>query len=310
MGKGILLVNLGTPEAPTRPAVKKYLTEFLTDPRVIDIPWVRRQFLVRGAIIPSRLKQSLQSYQTIWTQEGSPLAVYSEKAKQLLQTKLGGHHRVELAMRYQVPSIEAGIKKLLAEPIEELVVLPLFPQYASATTGSVFEKVFRVLGSYAAFPKMRFIDRFYNHPAYIQAFKATSSGFAFKEYDHILFSFHGLPVRQAAGYESQCYQTAHEIAKACAISEYSVCFQSRLGKDPWTQPFTSDRIKELADQGAKKILIFCPSFVADCLETLFEISIEYKELFLEHGGETLDLVPGLNAHPAWVDALEQILQIE
>lgn len=313
MKTGILLINLGTPDAPTRPAVKKYLTEFLTDPRVIDIPWIRRQILVRGVIIPSRLSQSLKSYQTIWNKEGSPLYIYTKKSAELLQEKLGKDYQVEIGMRYQSPSIKEALKKLLANPLKELVILPLFPQYASATTGSIFEKVFQELGAYHTLPKLTFIDQFHDHPGFIKAFKEVSAPFIFKDYDHILFSFHGLPERQlqkSSCYAVQCHQTAIEIAKTCELapSHYTLCFQSRLGKEPWIQPFTSDTIKDLAKRGAKKILVFCPSFVSDCLETLFEISIEYQELFREEGGETLDLVPGLNFHPAWIDALESVVR--
>lgn len=313
MKTGILLVNLGTPDAPTRPAVKKYLTEFLTDPYVIDIPWIKRQALVRGLIIPSRLSSSLKSYQSIWTQDGSPLLFHSQSLARRLQEKLGEEFQVQLAMRYQSPSIQSGLKALLRLPIKELIVVPLFPQYAAATTGSIFQKIFKELACYPTLPKLTFIDEFADHPDFIKAFIKTSSPFPLNNYDHILFSFHGLPKRQLAGlpprfcYETSCYRTAQALAKALEIQNYSVAFQSRLGKDPWTDPFTSDKLVSLANEGIKKVLVFCPSFVADCLETIFEISTEYKELFLEAGGETLDLVPSLNDHPAWVDALESII---
>lgn len=306
---GILLVNLGTPDAPTKSAVKKYLIEFLTDGRVIDIPWLQRQFLVRGVIIPKRLASSLKSYQKIWTEEGSPLLVHSLKTRELLQASLGENYQVEIAMRYQSPSVADALKKLRG--VKELIVLPLFPQYASATTGSIFEKTFQELSSQLTFPKMTFIDQFHDHPQLIQAFKEVSTPFHFPDYDHILFSFHGLPERQlkksGPDYVDQCYGTADAIAKKCNLKHYSVCFQSRLGKEPWTRPYASDRIKELAHNGAKKVLVFCPAFVADCLETLFEISVEYKELFIHEGGEALNLVPGLNSHPAWIEALKQII---
>lgn len=324
MKTGVLLVNLGTPDAPTRSAVKKYLIEFLTDPRVIDIPWIQRQFLVRGVIIPRRLQSSLKSYQAIWTNEGSPLLAHSLKSASLLQTSLGENYQVEIAMRYQSPSINTALKNL--KGVKELIILPLFPQYASATTGSIFEKIFQELSSQVTMPKLTFIDEFHDHPLFIQAFKAVSDHFNFADYDHILFSFHGLPERQLkksnagcctpgcceenkACYAAQCYRTAKAIAKECNLSphHYSICFQSRLGSEPWIQPFTSDRIQELAKKGAKKILIFCPAFVADCLETLYEIAEEYKELFIHEGGETLDLVPGLNTHPQWIEALRAMV---
>lgn len=328
---GVLLVNLGTPESPTKLAVKKYLTEFLLDPRVIDIPWLKRQLLVRGAIIPSRLNQSLQSYRAIWTQDGSPLLVHSQKAAALLQKRLGNDFSVRLAMRYQTPSIAEGVDHLLQLNIKQLIVLPLFPQYASATTGSVFEKIANTLSSYTRIPKISFVDHFYDHPSFIHAFKSVSTPFSPEDYDHVLFSFHGLPERQLRKggnkdfctkanccekqcpqnqhcYAAQCYQTAYRIAERCGISNYSVCFQSRLGKEPWIQPFTSDTLVAQAKKGAKKVLVFCPAFVADCLETIYEISVEYQELFKHAGGERLDLVPSLNSHPAWIEALERIVQ--
>lgn len=324
---GVLLVNLGTPDAPTRGALKKYLKEFLLDPRVIDLPWLKRQLLVRGLIIPFRLNQSLKSYQSIWTKEGSPLLVHSKNARDLLQMRLEGKFHVELAMRYQSPSIHEGLKRLMDKNIKELLILPLFPQYASATTGSIFEKVFQELASFQSLPKLTFINQFCTHPSLIQAFKTAAAPFNLMDYDHILFSFHGLPQRQLKKnnprccqpgccekiqncYASECRQTAHAIADACQLnhSHFSICFQSRLGKDPWIEPFTSDRIEELAKKGAKKILVFCPAFVADCLETLFEIGVEYQELFIHHGGQKLDLVPGLNAEPAWIDALETLVR--
>lgn len=328
---GVLLINLGTPDEPTKPAVKKYLTEFLLDPRVIDIPWINRQLLVRGAIIPFRLNSSLKSYQAIWTPEGSPLLTHSQAATNLLQKKLGESFHVALAMRYQTPSISQEIKKLLSLNLKQLIILPLFPQYASATTGSIFEKIFQELKNYTTLPQLSFVNQFHNHPSFIQAFKAVSSPYPIENYDHTLFSFHGLPERQLQKsgdkdfctkqgccekvcpqnqncYAAQCYQTARAIAESRSIDNYSICFQSRLGKEPWIQPFTSDRIQALAKNGAKKILVFCPAFVADCLETLHEIAVEYQELFQHAGGEKLTLVPSLNSHPAWIEGLERIVK--
>ena len=328
MKTGVLLVNLGTPDAPTKSAVRKYLIEFLTDPRVIDIPWIQRQLLVRGLIIPLRVKSSLKSYQSIWTESGSPLLVHCLKTAELLQASLGDEYHVEIAMRYQSPSISSALKKLQSLRVKELIILPLFPQYASATTGSIFEKIFEELSSQITIPKLTFIDEFHDHPDFIKAFQSVSSHLNLADYDHILFSFHGLPERQLkkgnsncckpgcceklenkSCYGAQCHRTAHAIAKQCGLKEgsYSICFQSRLGKDPWIKPFTIDQIHELAEKGAKKILVFCPAFVADCLETLFEIAEEYKEIFIHKGGETLDLVPGLNTHPDWIAALKNII---
>lgn len=329
MKKGILLVNLGTPNKATFSSVFHYLIEFLTDKRVIDIPRIQRELLVRGVIVPFRTKSSLNSYLKIWKENGSPLKIYSENTTYLLAKELGDEFIVKLAMRYQSPSINSVIQDLLKEELSELIILPLFPQYASATTGSIFEEVMRCLLPTEIFPKLTFIDHFYSEETFIKAFISRSLRFNLSSYDHILFSFHGLPVRQLKKgnkrcltcvnccqleenrncYSNQCYKTAELIAKELKLSPslYSVCFQSRLGKDPWTAPSTQETIERLGSEGKKRILVFCPSFVADCLETLYEIEMEYKELFQELGGETLDLVPSLNDSPDWIFSLKDII---
>lgn len=329
--EGVLLINLGTPEAPTYRAVHRYLTEFLTDPRVIDLPWLKRQFLVRGLIIPLRLKNSTQSYQKVWTENGSPLAHYTELSALKLREKLGDQYLVETAMRYPGTSIKTSIDRLLRSGIDRLTIIPLFPQYASATTGSVLEHVMNCLKTYNKLPELHMVSQFYDDPGLLNAFAENAKPLLQKNYDRILFSFHGLPMRQLKKadrvgccgtenccrgcypenrncYGAQCYATADGIAKALSLnpSDYEVCFQSRLGKEPWMTPFTQERILQLAKQGAKRVIVFCPSFVADCLETLFEISIEYQELFRHAGGESLELVPSLNATPAWIDTLANL----
>jgi ferrochelatase len=329
---GVLLVNLGTPEKPTQKAVKRYLTEFLLDPRVIDLPWLKRQFLVRATIIPARKHTTTQSYQAIWTQEGSPLLLYGRRVQALLQQRLGPLFNVELAMRYQSPSLEKTIHSLLAAEIDSLTILPLFPQYASATTGSILEKTFQILQQYPVIPHIKTINSFATHPYFIRALAASAKGFHLEEYDHILMSFHGLPEKQLKKadrsntclklpnccalslnrfcYSSQCSATAHALAKALDLSQerYTICFQSRLGRNPWMSPYIHEVIQTLAKQGAKNLLVFCPAFVADCLETLYEIGIELRTLFIHRGGKKLDLVPCLNDHPTWIDALERILK--
>lgn len=331
---GILLVNLGTPDSPHPKDVYRYLIEFLTDERVIDFPWLPRQLLVRGLIVPFRYRQSARSYRAIWTEEGSPLMVYGQRVKTMLQTRMKEGVVVELAMRYQNPSLKSVIDKLLRQGVDHLVVLPLFPQYASATTGSVHERVMKILSQYQVIPKITLINNFATHPAYIEALCETAKDYDIAAYDHILFSFHGLPKRHVVKadqqghcqkknecclvhcdknrncYSAQCYATAQHLAQALSIENYSICFQSRLGKDPWLEPFTSEVIQQLAKQGKKKVLVFCPSFVCDCLETIYEIGVEYKEEFLHAGGEKLDFVRGLNDHPKWIEALENILKTE
>lgn len=330
--KGVLLVNLGTPESATFKDVWRYLIEFLTDPRVIDIPWLQRNLLVRGVIVPKRIRNTLASYKEIWTEQGSPLALYTEQTKKLLQQRLGSGYAVECSMRYPAASCEEALNKLLKQPLSELVVVPLFPQYASATTGSIFDHISSLLKNHQAIPAFRFLSSFYDHPGFIEAFAAKAQPFKLDHYDKIFFSFHGLPIRQLKKadrfkrcgekdccskalqnpdqcYAAQCYVTANELAKKLKLNEnqWEVTFQSRLGKEPWLTPFTVDRIRELGKSGVKKLLIFCPAFVSDCLETLYEIQVEYNEIFKESGGERIDLVPSLNDSPEWIDLLEQLV---
>jgi protoporphyrin/coproporphyrin ferrochelatase len=330
---GVLMVNLGTPDSPQPKDVHRYLTEFLTDGRVLDMPWLKRQLLVRGLIIPRRYKASAKAYQQIWTPEGSPLLVHSTRMQKALQAELGDLYTVELAMRYQNPSIANGLENLLKAGISKLIILPLFPQYASATTGSVHQKVMELLSKRKEIPQVTFIDHYYNHPGLINAFHSAAEKHRIADYDRILFSFHGLPEKQLKVanchqvclsnlncckeithtnqncYAAQCYATARAIAKKMDLHEeqFIVCFQSRLGKEPWLQPYTSQVIAECASRKDKKILVFCPSFVCDCLETIYEIGIEYEAEFQKAGGSSLTLVHSLNDSPAWIQALKQIV---
>lgn len=311
---GVLLVNLGTPASPAPRDVYRYLIEFLTDGRVIDMPWLKRQLLVRGLIVPFRYKQSAESYQAIWTDKGSPLMVYGREVQHLLQKSLGGTFHVELAMRYQQPSLKSSIDSLLEKEVSNVLVLPLFPQYASATTGSVHQRVMELLAKRTIIPKVVMVDSYPEDPKMIEAFALAAGNKDWRNYDHVLLSFHGLPERQLIPgskfcYAAQCRQTAHALAKFMGMPEshYSICFQSRLGKEPWIQPYTSDAIKQCAEKGYKKVLVFCPSFVCDCLETIHEIGVEYAHEFKEYGGERLDLVEGLNAHPKWIEALHDMV---
>lgn len=330
---GILLVNTGTPDSPHPKDVYRYLIEFLTDERIVDLPWLKRQLLVRGAIVPGRYKQSAEAYRKIWTKKGSPLKVYSEKVKYLLKDQLLDNCVVEIGMRYGSPSIQSAITNLIQESIDELVVLPLFPQYASATTGSVFQKVMEVLSSFTVFPKLTFVNGFASHYGFIRPFIKIGESYPLHEYDHILFSFHGLPENQIRKadpcnyclektdccrklnennkncYSAQCFATMYGIANGLGLApdQYSICFQSRLGKEPWLQPYASDVIHNLAKEECKNILVFCPSFVCDCLETIYEFGVEYAQEFKTAGGERLDLVRGLNDHPFWIEGLSDII---
>lgn len=328
MTQGILLVNLGTPISPAERDVKRYLTEFLTDERVIDLPYLKRHLLVKGIIVPKRYRTSAKLYQSIWTEEGSPLLVYGRRVEASLQEQLGPEYKVRLAMRYQEPSMKTSLEDLRG--VKNLVVFPLFPQYASATTGSVYQKVFDILSQWEVIPSLRMISNYADHPALIEAFVAVSQTYALETYDHIVFSYHGLPQRHLkkadrtgqclkdpdcckknpACYKAQCTMTTQEIVKSLKLpsDRWSQCFQSRLGKDPWIQPYTSCVLKQLLKEGKKRVLVFCPAFVCDCLETLEEIGSEYRSQFLKGGGECLDLVEGLNDHPKWIDAIEAIIK--
>lgn len=333
MTHGVLLINLGTPDSPKPKDVFRYLNEFLTDKNVIDLPYVSRQLLVRGVIVPKRYKVSAATYQKVWTEEGSPLLVHTKELQKKLQESLGEDYIVEIAMRYQNPSIDSALKKLQKLSLDQLTIIPLFPQYATATTGSIYEEVLSHLKTWRPTPQLRIVNNFYRHPTMIEAFKAIAMTYPLDRYDHILMSFHGLPEKALKKddphgkclscsnccskitsvnkhcYAAQCYATAEAIAQSLGMSKerYTVCFQSRLGKSPWIKPFASDCISSLGKQGCKRLLVMSPAFVADCLETLYEIAIEYKQEFLHHGGEELTLMEGLNAHPLWVQTLKELI---
>lgn len=332
---GILLVNLGTPDAPTRGAVYRYLKQFLLDPRVIDIPAVPRNILVRGIIAPFRSGASAKLYQELWTDEGSPIKTYGYELLDGVRKQLGENYVVELGMRYQSPSVESALNALLDAQVDELVVFPLFPQYASATTGSVHDEVMRLLRKEQTILPVKMINSYYDNEKMINVFVENALKYNLEDYDHYLFSFHGLPQRQLRKgdrtknhclkvenccekicdsnkfcYSAQCYGTAQAIAEKLGLKEedYTVCFQSRLGRDPWAQPYTSEIIEERLEKGMKNMLVFSPAFVADCLETTIEIGYEYKEEFEEAGGEKLDLVESLNAHPLWIESVAEMVK--
>lgn len=332
--KGILLVQLGTPDHPKTADVRRYLTEFLMDPRVMDIPYIGRSLLVKGVIVPKRAPLSAATYRTIWDDKtGSPLLYYSEVQRDMLQAALGEEYHVELAMRYQNPSIPAALKKMESMQLESIRVIPLFPQYASATTGSVIDKVMEIMRTWAYIPAVSFVSSFCDDEEMCSIYADHARKHNIAAHDHVLFSFHGLPVRQLAKvdptgalqcpdmgcescrispkpycYLSQCYATARTIAEKLGLSkeQYSVCFQSRLGKTPWIRPYTSETLHDMADRGYKKLLVFSPAFVADCIETLDEIQVEYANEFKALGGEEITMVESLNADPKWIKVLERL----
>ncbi len=326
---GVLLVNLGTPDSPKRGDVARYLTQFLLDPRVIDIPAWKRQLLVRAAIVPFRSRTSGRTYQEIWTDKGSPLLVHSLAMRDALQKRLGEAYVVKLGMRYQNPPLADALEELRQAKVERIVVLPLFPQYASASTGSAHQLVMDLVSRDPIVPAINFINSYPTEPQMIAAFAERAREHRLGDFDHFLFSFHGLPERQiracdesnrcltssdccatrnadnAYCYRAQCTATAHAISTALSLprESWSMSFQSRLGKDPWIQPFTPDVLKALAGKGMKRVLVFCPSFVCDCLETTYEIGIEAQHDFAKWGGEKVQLVAGLGDHPLWIEAL-------
>jgi len=328
--KGVLLVNLGTPDNPDVPAVKRYLGQFLMDERVIDIPRFNRTLLVKGIIVPFRSPKTSKLYKEIWSEKGSPLLYYSEIQAKLLQDKLGDDYQVELAMRYQSPSIANALQRLKDNLVESIRVIPLFPQYASASTGSVMQLVMELVSKWPTIPPISFVNSFHDNQLMIEIFAENARKYQPETFDHVLFSFHGLPERQLLKcdhtgnyclkvdnccetlnntnkfcYSAQGHDTARLLAKELGLpkEKYTVCFQSRLGKEPWVQPYTTDVLKKLAAEGKKRLLVFSPAFVADCLETLYEITVEYHEEFKALGGEHVQLVESLNDHPKFIDAL-------
>lgn len=328
---GVLLINLGTPDSPSVRDVRSYLSQFLNDPRVIDIPWLSRKVLVNLIIVPFRAPKSSQVYKKLWTSEGSPLLLNSVAAQRLLQAALGDAFGVHLAMRYKHPSIPDVLEEMRKKRYDEIIVLPMFPQYASSSTGSALDEVMRVVRNWWVIPEIKFISQYFDHPTFIDAIVERSKSYRIADYDHVLFSYHGLPERQVdkvheSGtcadyncaneinasnrycYTATCYATTRLIAARLGIAkgQYTVCFQSRLDQK-WLKPFSDVVVEECAKKGMKKILVFSPAFTADCLETIVEIGDEYQELFVAKGGEKVQLVESLNDHPVWIQCLKELV---
>ena len=328
----VLLLNLGTPKSPSVSNVRTYLFEFLNDRRVIDIPWLLRKILVNLIIVPFRAKGSSKIYKQLWTKEGSPLMIYGEKVKALLQEELDENYTVELAMRYQEPSMKKVLEKIRLDMPAKLVILPMYPQYASSTTGSTYEKAMDIIKSWEVIPEIKFVNQFFDHEGYLDTIADNANKHDLTEFDHFVFSYHGLPIRQINKvhplldchtcnchkkfkpetdyfcYKSTCFETSRLLAEKLNIpkEKYTVSFQSRLDKN-WLEPFSDKVVEELPKKGAKKLMVFSPAFVADCLETTIEIGMEYAEIFEENGGKELVLVESLNDHPKWITTLKDLV---
>jgi len=328
--RGILLVNLGSPDSPSVSDVRKYLREFLMDPRVIDAPYPIRFAIVHGCILPRRPRASAEAYAKIWTEQGSPLVTISASLQRRLQEQTG--LPVELGMRYQNPTIECALARLIVAGVDEALVAPLFPHHASSSYESAVERVRQVAAKAPERLRLSILPPYYDHPEYIHALASTASPYLQQEHDHFLFSFHGVPKRhlwkanpdcrdclsrpdcsepEAASrecYRRHCLETVNRFVAVTGLASgsFSFAFQSRLGIDAWLKPSTHDQIVSLAASGIRKLMVICPAFTVDCLETIEEIGMRAKETFLQAGGSEFTLIPCLNDHPAWVDALARI----
>lgn len=315
---GVLLCNLGTPAAPTPKALRRYLAEFLSDPRLIELPRWLWLSILHGIILNIRPRRSAHAYAKIWTDEGSPLLVLSRAqeaaVRDRLQQQFGDHVAVALAMRYGEPSIAQGLAALRAAGARRVLVLPLYPQYSGPATGSVFDAVATVLQGWRWVPDLRFISSYHNEPAYIAALadSITAHWATAGRPDRLFFSFHGLPYRyfmQGDPYFCHCQATARLVAEklGLAANEWQVVFQSRFGRERWLEPYADLTLQETARQGVRTVDVVCPGFSVDCLETLEEIAIQNREAFIEAGGSDLRYIPALNAAPAHVEALCELI---
>ena len=324
---GVLVAQLGTPQAPTARALRPYLRQFLSDPRVIDLHPLRWYPILYLFILTRRPARSAALYANIWTDEGSPLMVYSQAQTRGLQERLGAEYRVVLGMRYGEPSIARAVQSLEQEGVERILVFPMFPQFSCATTGSIYDAVNRAaLGRRCPWffarkrqmPALRFVPPYADHPAYINALKqSVAEAVARLSWtpDRYLITFHGIPQRyvdEGDPYRRQCEETARQLATALGLDddEWVRGFQSRFGKEPWLEPYTEEVLERLGSQDVRRLVAVCPGFTADCLETLDEIGREGAEQFSSGGGQQFHLVPCLNDHPAWLDAMATIARQE
>ncbi|MBZ5858585.1 ferrochelatase [Flavihumibacter profundi] len=336
MKRGIVLMNLGSPDSTSVKDVRKYLAEFLMDERVIDMSYIARLLLVRGIIVPFRAPKSAKAYKSIWTKEGSPLIVITRHLQEALQAQVSAP--VVIAMRYGSPSPKEAFDELMRRDpeIEEVIAVPMYPHYAMSSYETAVEYANEVhaKGKYPF--KLEMVPPFYQQPDYLDALAESMAPYLQQDYDHIVFSYHGIPERHvqktditgshclkvenccsvdsaahATCYKHQCLVTMKKIAGRLNIpeSKYSFSFQSRLGRDEWLKPYTVKRLEEMPNEGIKKLLVVCPAFVSDCLETLEEMAVEGKEVFLHAGGEEFTLIPCMNVHPKWVETLKKWTEV-
>jgi ferrochelatase len=332
---GVLLLQLGTPDSASTKDVRKYLREFLMDPRVIDVPYLLRQLLVNGIIANFRAPKSAKLYKEIWSDAGSPLLIHGKAVTKLLQQQLGDNFVVELGMRYQSPPMKDALERFRKMKLDKIILLPLFPQFASSSTGSAMQKAMEVISKWEIIPSVNAISSYYDHPDYIKLWSDKGAAMLSENFDAFMFTFHGVPWRhirktECGGncqqgpkecavinaenhvcYRAQCFANARAVRDAIGLPKEKtvITFQSRLGRDPWLTPYTDETLIKLAKEGKKKILVFSPSFTADCLETIHEVGVEYNELFQHNGGESVTLVPSMNSDAGWIDFLrKQVLQ--
>ena len=314
----VVLVNLGTPDAPTTGAVRRYLREFLSDKRVVEIPRLIWWLILYGIILPIRSGKSAKKYASIWTKEGSPLKIHTEKQATMLRGYLGSRNhdvRVVYAMRYGSTSVSSVLQKLKADGCDRVLILPAYPQYSATTTASIFDAVFSHYAKERNVPELRFIKHYHDHESYIEALRKSVENYwsANGRPDKLVMSFHGVPKRTLMlgdPYHCECYKTARLLAAQLGLTDaqYMVTFQSRLGRAEWLQPYTAPTVQKMGKEGVKRIDVMCPGFTSDCLETLEEIAMEAREDFLHAGGKEFHYIPCLNEMPEWITGMAEVVE--
>ena len=314
---GVLITNLGTPEAPTGKALRPYLKQFLSDPRVVEIPRLLWWFILNGIILNVRPRRSARAYAEVWTDQGSPLMVHTRNQASALGKTLEGIYGediiVDFAMRYGQPSIDSVLQSMLDRGVRKLLVIPLYPQYSGPTTGSTFDAVAADFSTRRWLPQLRFVSHYCDHPGYIAALAASIQNYRAEHgsADKLVFSYHGEPRRylnEGDPYHCQCLKTTRLVAELLGLAEddYTTCFQSRFGREEWLQPYTDETLKAMPGQGVKSVQVICPGFSADCLETIEEIGMENRDYFMEAGGESFGYIPCLNSSSEHIEALAQL----